>query len=96
MFDGNLKAPLQAGFAASSKVFRKAVQRNRIKRITKEYYRLEKEALKPALAGTGKRLAIFFVYQGKELPDPKDVSKKMKMIIQRLISLTNEIPSAPH
>lgn len=81
---------LQAGFSASSRNFKKATDRNRIKRLTKEAYRLQKNDLTAALEKHNKHLIVFFIYTGKELPDYQTVKEKMQLILQQLITLTDE------
>ena len=76
---------LQAGFGASSRHFKKAVDRNRIKRLTREAYRLQKEDLIRRLEARGLYLAVFFIYTGKELPDHATVSHKIGVILQKLL-----------
>jgi len=78
-------APLQAGFGASSRHFKKAVDRNRIKRLGREAYRLQKEPLLRRLAEKGLSLAVFFIYTGKELPEYATVTEKIGVILQKLI-----------
>ena len=81
---------LQAGFGASIKNFGRAVDRNRIKRVTREAYRLQKESLYNNLKEKNKNLAVFFIYTGKELPAYNDVYKKMSSILQKLIQIADE------
>jgi ribonuclease P protein component len=76
---------LQAGFGAGSKNFKKAVDRNRIKRLTREAYRLQKQELAAHLIEKGHALAIFFIYTGKELPETALVSVKIGLALQKLI-----------
>lgn len=78
-------APLQAGFGASSRHFKKAVDRNRIKRLGREAYRLQKEPLLRRLTGKGLSLAVFFIYTGKELPEYATITEKIGVILQKLI-----------
>jgi ribonuclease P protein component len=78
-------APLQAGFGASSRHFKKAVDRNRIKRLGREAYRLQKEPLLRRLTEKGLSLAVFFIYTGKELPEQATVTEKIGVILQKLI-----------
>lgn len=76
---------LQAGFSASSRNFKKAVDRNRIKRLLRENYRKQKPELYDVLVASGKRLAIFIIYTGKEVPAFEFVEEKMKLALKKLI-----------
>jgi len=78
-------ACLQAGFGASSRHFKKAVDRNRIKRLGREAYRLQKGLLLQRLTEKGLSLAVFFIYTGKELPEYATVTGKIGVILQKLI-----------
>jgi ribonuclease P protein component len=75
---------LQTGVTVSSKKFKKAVERNRVKRVLREAYRLQKIILQDALKEKGISLALFFIYTGKELPVFEELYKKMGIILQRL------------
>ena len=79
---------LQAGFGASSRNFKKAVDRNRIKRLTREAYRLQKHPLQKRLEEKNRSLAIFIIYTGKELPEQITVTEKMGLILQKLVKET--------
>jgi ribonuclease P protein component len=80
-----LTSPLQAGFGASSRHFKKAVDRNRIKRLSREAYRLQKEPLLRRLSEKGCSMAVFFIYTGKELPGYEAVAEKIGVALQKLI-----------
>jgi len=75
---------LQAAVTAGSRNFKKAVDRNRVKRVLREAYRLKKVPLQNFLKEQNKSLAIFFIYTGKELPVFAEVHNKMEIILQRL------------
>jgi len=76
--------PIKAGVTVSSRRFKKAVDRNKIKRILREVYRLQKLPLQTALAENKTSLAIFFIYTGKELPVFNELHQKVGIILQKL------------
>ena len=54
--------------------FKKAVLRNRIKRLIRENYRLQKHLLKEK---TSEKFIFAIIFTGKELPDFKLIEKKL-------------------
>ena len=93
-FTEGANAPIQTGFAVSSKHFKKAVDRNRIKRLMREAYRLQKNEVHTLLAQQQKKLAVFIIYVGNELPDYDFIFEKKGHVLTRLIKITNENNSA--
>lgn len=81
---------LQAGFAVSTKNFKKAVDRNRIKRLMREAYRLQKSVLEEVLIKNNKCLAVFIIYTGNELPGYQEIYSKMTNVINRLNKIADE------
>lgn len=75
---------LLAGVGASSRHFKKAVDRNRIKRLLRESYRLQKQLLQTGLPKDS-QWQLFFIYTGKELPDGKLLEAKMQFLLQKLV-----------
>lgn len=69
------KYGVQVAFSVGKRAFKKAVQRNAIKRKMRESYRLNKSIIRSVLPGDD--LAVFFIYIGKEMPDYKQVNKAM-------------------
>jgi ribonuclease P protein component len=84
------RAPLQCGAGVSSKNFKKAVDRNRIKRLTREAYRLQKKELLARVNDNKLELVLFFIYTGKELPGFAVVKEKVAVILNKLITIVDE------
>lgn len=64
--------------------FRKAVDRNLIKRRVKEAYRLNKNIVLPVLSANSDTLMFALVFTGKEIPDFETIQSKILLILQRL------------
>lgn len=77
-------AMIQAGVGVSARNFKKAVDRNRIKRLLRECYRLNKTLLHTTAKNKEKKMAFFFLYIGKEIPDYAMLDEKMKTVITKL------------
>jgi ribonuclease P protein component len=75
---------LQFGVAVSARLFKKAVDRNRVKRVMREAWRLQKNELDKQLEEKGKGLHVFFVYTDKELPVFAVISNVTATIIRKL------------
>jgi len=83
-------SPIKAGVGVSSKHFKKAVDRNRIKRLLREVYRLNKQPLLDCLQPNKKNIAIFFLYVDKVIPEYAVLKDKMPNVIVKLIKAFNE------
>ena len=77
--------PAQVLVTASRKGFRRAVNRNAVRRIIKEAYRLNKGRLYDVLLSNKMQCAIALVYTGKAIPELKVTEEKIINIIDRLI-----------
>ncbi|MEM6317917.1 MAG: ribonuclease P protein component [Bacteroidota bacterium] len=78
------KAPAQFAVSVPKRAFAKAVKRNRIKRIIREVYRLNKANLYEALAGEQQQLGFMFLYTGKREPTFSEIEKSLRKLIKVL------------
>ncbi len=75
---------VQAGFSAPARQFRLAVQRNRVKRLMREAWRLQHMPLRTYFEGRGERLFVFLIYRGKEIPEQETIMLQVAAIINKL------------
>jgi ribonuclease P protein component len=104
LFNGTLNAQrsipiairihVQFGVGVSAKNFKRAVDRNRIKRLTREAWRLQKKELSEKIKTTQKQLNVFFIYTAKELPDFTIVKDKVAVALKKLADKIDENISA--
>ncbi len=73
---------VQAGFSVSKRNFKKAVQRNLLKRRMREAYRLNKHVVSSDIEG--KQLAVMFIYSAKEIEDSQLIEKGMIKALKNL------------
>jgi ribonuclease P protein component len=90
LFSNAEKTSLQFGAGVSKRNFKKAVDRNRIKRLMREAYRLQKIILQEKLKEQNSQISIFFIYTGKELPEYKEVFVKIGKGLDKLYVLLSE------
>jgi ribonuclease P protein component len=80
---------VHAGVGVSSRIFKKAHDRNRVKRLLREVYRTQKQPLYLAVANH-QQLNVFFLYIGKELPVFADLHIAMERTLEKLIRKISE------
>ena len=75
-----LEVPFQTGVTVPKKNFKSAVKRNRIKRLMREGYRLNKDLVFNNSKGT---FAFLFLYLGKEMPEYSQIEENIKATLYK-------------
>ncbi len=81
------KVSVQTAVTVPKRNFKKAVHRNRIKRLMREVYRQNK----PRILGNSQRqYAFLFIYLGKELPGQHLISQSITRLMERFSKKTQD------
>jgi ribonuclease P protein component len=90
--DDNTDAALKMGISVPKRLFKRANKRNRIKRLTREVYRLNKPQLLEKVLLGKKVMNIMLIYTAKEEIAFAELQLKIQKIIQKLIKRVGEKP----
>ena len=80
--------PFQAAFTVGKKRFRRAVDRNRIKRLLREAWRVEKTALAKNWQPGAPQWAVVFIFVGQEVPSFEDCRRWVRHAAGKLAQHT--------
>lgn len=78
------ESALQFGIVVPKRIFRKAHDRNAIKRHCREAFRLNKTALKTELEQKNLCLKFMLIFIGKTAPASPEIHHKIILLLQRL------------
>ncbi|MCB2219965.1 MAG: ribonuclease P protein component [Bacteroidetes bacterium] len=77
-------SPVQVLISVSRRKFKRAVDRNLLKRRMREAYRRNKQPFIESLAKGGRQCALGLIYNGSELADFNEIEEKIILVLQRL------------
>ncbi len=77
---------LKVAFSVSKRNFKKAVHRNKIKRLMKETYRTQQQILLNELKDSKKLVHVFFLFTSKEIIPFNELTIKMNAALIKLSS----------
>ncbi len=72
----------QAAFSIPKRLYKKAAERNRIRRQMREAYRLHKEALYARLESRDLTIALLLIYTAKTPPSWEQLSSSMRRLVR--------------
>lgn len=86
--------PARMAISVSKKRFKRAVKRNRVKRLTREAYRLHKTDFYIQI-GHDRTLDILFIYLDAVLPAYAKTEKAIQAALQKISTIFPAVPASP-
>ena len=80
-----IPSPAQVAVSASKKTFKKAVDRNRIKRLIREAWRHQKHTLYEHLEQNNLQIVLMLVYTPGEMPGQDTITQKVGEVVSKLL-----------
>ncbi|MFZ4521128.1 MAG: ribonuclease P protein component [Bacteroidales bacterium] len=84
-------SPVQVMMSVPKYNFRRAVDRNLVRRRMKEAYRLNKQLLYDNISGTGTQIVFCITYTAKEIVAYSLIEAKIILLLQRLIEENEKV-----
>jgi len=71
-------------FSVSKRLYKRAVDRNRVKRLMRESYRKQKEIIYPVVSAQHVHCLMQFIFTGKQLPEYPYVYSRVSELLKRM------------
>lgn len=82
--ENDLPAPFQCLFSVPKRNFKRAVKRNRIKRLMREAVRKNKHVIEQKITHSSKKLIVVLMYSDKKMPTYTLIEKQVKTLFEKL------------
>jgi ribonuclease P protein component len=83
-------SPVKIAFSVSKKKIKRANKRNRIKRLLRESYRLQKTEFSNYLSVSGFKLQLLVIYISPEVLNFNEIAEKIKIVLNTIWSEINK------
>ena len=93
--DSEISYPAQMAVSVSKRNFKKAVDRNRIKRLIKEAWRYNKHILYKQLKHNNSHIILMLVYTSDSMPTQDLVSMKTEEVVSKLLLILSDKNNKP-
>lgn len=87
----DVNGQVQTGVSAPTRFFRKAVQRNRVKRLLREAYRLEKPNFMAQISIRQKRINVFIIYTDSNILSQEAIQQLLQKALLQLAKKINAV-----
>lgn len=81
------------GVGVNGRYFKKAVDRNRIKRLLREAYRLQQTHLKQQVLSGSQSLSLFILFTGRTLPQYAQLFEEVGIGLEKLLNASHAVDS---
>jgi len=85
MEDANTMS-IQAGFSVPKRRFKRAVDRNKLKRRIREVHRLNQHILKDSFLNSPKKITILYIYAKNEIVANPEIENAVKAFYKHLLN----------
>lgn len=84
IYNGDTHYPIKVGVSVSKRNFKRAVDRNRVKRMLREGYRLYNIRLKNAIHESNYHLCMMIIYTDRKIPTSQKLHVRIEKCLEKI------------